>query len=285
MLSRALLRSARLAGTSARSFSSAPSVLSASESGSSVGSGHRSGNERQATPNTEYAKQQTSKPINPRIDQQQHTQNDVLPKSGVHNAPPEFLSSTDPKWAKKVGGASLKPSSDPKHQDPKDQEHVFDLKIDPIERTGETLDKMRARLLYQSRKRGILETDLLLSTFAEQNLPQLNEKQLQEYDKFLDEADWDIYYWCTQEAPPTSQEYAEGAAEGVAANATAAGKAPKGEKEYGVEEWAQTVGKAKVPYKEIPQKWKDSEILGMLRQHVENKKGEAGGGLGRMPSL
>jgi hypothetical protein len=57
----------------------------------------------------------------------------------VHNPPPEFISSVAPEWAKKVGGAHLKPD--------KDQENVFDLKIDPIERTGETLDKMRARLL------------------------------------------------------------------------------------------------------------------------------------------
>ena len=36
----------------------------------------------------------------------------------------------------------------------------------PIPRTGETIEKMRARLVYQSRKRGTLESDLLLSTFA-----------------------------------------------------------------------------------------------------------------------
>jgi succinate dehydrogenase flavin-adding protein (antitoxin of CptAB toxin-antitoxin module) len=47
----------------------------------------------------------------------------------------------------------------------------------------------------QSRKRGILESDLLLSTFADVYLREMTVEQLQEYDRFLDENDWDIYYW------------------------------------------------------------------------------------------
>ena len=38
--------------------------------------------------------------------------------------------------------------------------------------------------------------------------------QLEEYDRFLDENDWDIYYWATQTPPATPVEYAEGAPEG-----------------------------------------------------------------------
>jgi Flavinator of succinate dehydrogenase len=53
----------------------------------------------------------------------------------------------------------------------------------PIDRSYETSEVTRARLLYQSRKRGILETDLLLSTFAHKNLPTMSNAEMQEYDK------------------------------------------------------------------------------------------------------
>uniref|UniRef100_A0A0L0P325 Succinate dehydrogenase assembly factor 2, mitochondrial n=1 Tax=Candidozyma auris TaxID=498019 RepID=A0A0L0P325_CANAR len=71
-------------------------------------------------------------------------------------------------------------------------------RIDPIVRTGETIEVKRARLMYQSRKRGILESDLLLSRFAKKYLHKLTYEELDEYDKLLDEPDWDIYYWATQ---------------------------------------------------------------------------------------
>lgn len=70
-------------------------------------------------------------------------------------------------------------------------------RIDPIKRTGETIDVKRARLTYQSRKRGILESDLLLSRFAKKHLNTFTMEQLDEFDLLLDEADWDIYYWAT----------------------------------------------------------------------------------------
>ncbi|KAJ3567282.1 hypothetical protein NP233_g6464 [Leucocoprinus birnbaumii] len=73
----------------------------------------------------------------------------------------------------------------------------------PLPRPNEPVDQLRARLVYQSRKRGTLESDLLLSTFARDSLTTMSETELKEYDKLLDEPDWDIYYWCTGErAPP-----------------------------------------------------------------------------------
>jgi succinate dehydrogenase assembly factor 2 len=53
---------------------------------------------------------------------------------------------------------------------------------------------------YQSRKRGILECDLILSNFAQQHLNQLTTQQLDAYDQLLDEQDWDLYYWITGDA-------------------------------------------------------------------------------------
>lgn len=72
------------------------------------------------------------------------------------------------------------------------------IKIEPIKRTGETKDTKIARLVYQSRKRGILESDLLLSRFAKKYLNTFTEAELEEYDQLLDEPDWDIYYWATK---------------------------------------------------------------------------------------
>lgn len=53
----------------------------------------------------------------------------------------------------------------------------------PLPRPNESVDVLRARLLYQSRKRGTLESDLLLSTFARDQLSVMDEAQLKEYDK------------------------------------------------------------------------------------------------------
>lgn len=72
------------------------------------------------------------------------------------------------------------------------------MKILPIKREGETIQIKRARLIYQSRKRGILESDLLLSRFAKKHLHTLSMEELDEFDQLLDESDWDIFYWATE---------------------------------------------------------------------------------------
>lgn len=94
--------------------------------------------------------------------------------------------------------------------------------LPPIPRPNEETENKRRRLTYQSRKRGILETDLLLSTFAKIWLPKFTLEELIEYDKLLDEPDWDIFYWATNKKP-------------------------------------------------IPEEWKDSKVLEMIRQHAKNE--------------
>jgi len=134
----------------------------------------------------------------------------------------------------------------------------------------------------------------------------MNPQELEQYDVFLDENDWDIYYWATQEPPPTSHEYAEGAgpdlatptAQGKPMEAKPAGPAPG--------EWAQTVGAFKPAYRPVPQRWKNSKILSKLRKHVKDRSaggvtetsakvdgsglsqtitGTGGGGMGMMPPV
>ena len=55
--------------------------------------------------------------------------------------------------------------------------------LPPLPRLNETIETLRARLVYQSRKRGTLESDLLLSTFARDHLSAMTEVELKEYDK------------------------------------------------------------------------------------------------------
>ncbi|CAF1136928.1 unnamed protein product [Adineta steineri] len=61
---------------------------------------------------------------------------------------------------------------------------------------GESTEIKRRRLLYQSRKRGMLENCLLLSNFASTYLPKMNAIDLDLYDKLINTPsnDWDLYY-------------------------------------------------------------------------------------------
>ncbi|XP_061671432.1 succinate dehydrogenase assembly factor 2, mitochondrial isoform X2 [Syngnathoides biaculeatus] len=67
------------------------------------------------------------------------------------------------------------------------------------EKPGESINIKRRRLLYESRKRGMLENCILLSLFAKRYLNTMSETQLQQYDRLINEPsnDWDIYYWAT----------------------------------------------------------------------------------------
>ncbi|XP_062130755.1 succinate dehydrogenase assembly factor 2, mitochondrial [Drosophila sulfurigaster albostrigata] len=75
-------------------------------------------------------------------------------------------------------------------------------------RPDEPLQARKQRLLYQSRKRGMLENDLLLSTFVAKYLKDFNAEQTALYDDLINGVsnDWDIFYWAT-ETKPTPPEY------------------------------------------------------------------------------
>ncbi|KND89629.1 Succinate dehydrogenase assembly factor 2, mitochondrial [Tolypocladium ophioglossoides CBS 100239] len=155
------------------------------------------------------------------------------------------------------------------------------FRIEPLRRTGEDDNTKRARLLYQSRKRGILESDLLLSTFAAVHLPSMTGPQLTQYDLLLDENDWDIYYWATQR-PEDSPKFSTNPADAQAAadDAFVRETPPKAE-------WAQTVGNVKPAYRPVPSRWQGSDILELLRSHVRSRSVDGGEGTGMafMPTL
>ena len=111
--------------------------------------------------------------------------------------------------------------------------------------------------------------------------------QLVAYDNFLDENDWDIYYWATQDPP-----------EDISADAPKEDTITETWKETGAKsgEWAQTIGAFRAAYRPVPSRWQNSEILTLLRDHVrdksalgfekaKNKKIGGGNGLGRMPDV
>uniref|UniRef100_A0A8R1U167 Succinate dehydrogenase assembly factor 2, mitochondrial n=1 Tax=Onchocerca volvulus TaxID=6282 RepID=A0A8R1U167_ONCVO len=62
---------------------------------------------------------------------------------------------------------------------------------------NEKIETKRSRLLYQSKKRGILENDILLGEFADQMLQKMNLKQLMRYDEIIngEYMEWDLYYY------------------------------------------------------------------------------------------
>ncbi|KAL1490899.1 hypothetical protein ABEB36_011575 [Hypothenemus hampei] len=78
----------------------------------------------------------------------------------------------------------------------------------PENREHEDLKQRKARLVYQSRKRGMLENDLLLSTFIAKHLNEFTPEQVNTYDKLINgpSNDWDIYYWAT-EVKQTPKDY------------------------------------------------------------------------------
>jgi len=81
--------------------------------------------------------------------------------------------------------------------------YEMEIPLPEIKKRTENIETMRARLLYQSRKRGMAENDILISTFAKQYLPGFDAKQLTLYDDIINKPsnDWDLYYWMTGASP------------------------------------------------------------------------------------
>ncbi|PGH15301.1 hypothetical protein AJ79_02466 [Helicocarpus griseus UAMH5409] len=250
-------------------------------------------NERGHSTAPSHREKQKNKPLNPHLTNTTSTSTNDFPKVGAKTPPPDLVTAADPNYQPRdavpgnmehmTGGTQTSGGGDGgrKPELGVGEMEGITFRVEPLKRDGEYVTTMRARLLYQSRKRGTLESDLLLSTFAAKYLPTMTVEQLQEYDKFLDENDWDIYYWATQEA--------EGATKPAKDTPTETWK--NGAAKSG--EWAQTVGAFKPAHRPVPQRWESSGILAQLRQHVHDRsalgakteKKEGGGGLGQMPDL
>ncbi len=69
----------------------------------------------------------------------------------------------------------------------------------------ETRDTRIKRLRMRSWRRGTKEMDLILGGFADAELADLDGAALDDYERLLEENDWDLYYWVTgaREVPGT----------------------------------------------------------------------------------
>lgn len=71
---------------------------------------------------------------------------------------------------------------------------------------NEDTKTLRARLLYQSKKRGILENDILIGDFADENLEKMSHEELVAYDRLInsEHMEWDLYYYMSGKKEPPS---------------------------------------------------------------------------------
>ncbi|MEP2717269.1 succinate dehydrogenase assembly factor 2 [Pseudophaeobacter sp.] len=71
----------------------------------------------------------------------------------------------------------------------------------------ETYEHRLKRLKMRSMRRGIKEMDILLTAYADANLPRMEASTLDLYDQLLHENDQDLYQWVTgQVATPSPYE-------------------------------------------------------------------------------
>jgi antitoxin CptB len=69
--------------------------------------------------------------------------------------------------------------------------------------SSDGLDVRRRRLLFRCWHRGIREMDLVLGRFADAQLKQLNEAELDEFERWLDVPDQQLFAWVNgMEAAP-----------------------------------------------------------------------------------
>lgn len=134
-----------------------------------------------------------------------------------------------------------------------------------------------------------------MSTFADAHLKDMSIEQMREYSLFLDENDWDIYYWATQEPQELElqQEKEQGDLPGAYVGTQGDASKPVAP---ATGEWAQTIGTFKPLYRPVPERWRGSEILQRIRKHVLDRSAggvvdqtaegmKTGGGMAFMPAV
>jgi len=75
---------------------------------------------------------------------------------------------------------------------------------------NEDLDTYRARMVYQTRKRGTLETGLLLSTWMpRERIATMEREELQELERLMSVPEWTLFYWMSgKQRPAEDSEWA-----------------------------------------------------------------------------
>jgi antitoxin CptB len=66
-----------------------------------------------------------------------------------------------------------------------------------------TLDERRRKILFRARRRGLREMDLVLGRFADANLPDMTDEELDAFERLLDVSDPNLLAWIMgEEATP-----------------------------------------------------------------------------------
>jgi hypothetical protein len=118
------------------------------------------GNAQEHETNPEHRKYQTEKPLNPHITNTNSTIANEMPKVGTENPPPELISSVDPDYAPKdsvpenterMTGDTQKSATEGGYNSDIGVGELegAKFKVEPLRRTGEDENTMRARLVCQ----------------------------------------------------------------------------------------------------------------------------------------
>lgn len=68
-------------------------------------------------------------------------------------------------------------------------------------RSSEGLDIRRRKALFRSWHRGMREVDLILGSFADAEIGNLTDAEIEQYEKLLDIPDGELLSWITGERP------------------------------------------------------------------------------------
>ena len=64
-----------------------------------------------------------------------------------------------------------------------------------------TLDAHRRKLVFRAWRRGFREMDLLMGSFADENMRKLDEDGVAEFERLLSIPDWEVYAWLIGQKP------------------------------------------------------------------------------------
>ena len=67
------------------------------------------------------------------------------------------------------------------------------------------MDDRRKKLRFRAWRRGFKEIDLILGPFADRRLPNLTDRQVDEFERLLDAPDQDVFAWITEQAPAPAE--------------------------------------------------------------------------------
>lgn len=59
------------------------------------------------------------------------------------------------------------------------------------------MDDRRRKLNFRAWRRGFREMDLIMGSFADKYLDTMSEQELDEFERLLAVADWDVFGWLT----------------------------------------------------------------------------------------